>query len=90
MLPSEHLEALHKKLHQAFSPLRLEIHDDSADHAGHGASGAHMRIIVVAEAFRDLTPLARHRKVNALLQEELASGRIHALQISARAPGENS
>jgi BolA protein len=80
-------ELVEKRLREAFSPERLEVHDDSADHAGHGAGGAHVRVVVVSEAFRGKSPLQRHRMVNALFKDEL-QGPIHALQITARAPGE--
>jgi BolA protein len=76
-----------RKLRDALAPLELDIQDDSAAHAGHGASGAHMRVRVVAEAFRGKSRVERHRMVYALLAEEL-QGAIHALQIDARAPGE--
>ena len=75
------------KLRAALSPERLEIEDDSASHAGHGASGAHVKVIVVSAAFAGKSLIQRHRLVNAALAEEL-TGPIHALQIVARAPGE--
>jgi BolA protein len=80
-------ELIEGKLRAAFSPTHLEIEDDSASHAGHGASGAHVRVVVVSEAFAGKTPLQRHRMVNELFKEEL-TGPIHALQIVARTPGE--
>jgi BolA protein len=79
---------LETKLRTAFAPSELEIHDDSHEHAGHGASGAHVRVVVVSAAFDGKSPLQRHRMVNDLFKAELASGAIHALQISAKAPGE--
>lgn len=75
------------KLRAALAPERLEIEDDSASHAGHGASGAHVKVTVVSAAFAGKSLIQRHRLVNAALAEEL-TGPIHALQIVARAPGE--
>lgn len=80
-------EAVADKLRAALTPADLEVQDDSAAHAGHGASGAHVRIRVVAEAFRGKSRVERHRMVYAVLAEEMR-GDIHALQIDARAPGE--
>lgn len=81
-------EALERKLRAALAPTALEIHDDSHEHAGHGASGAHVRVVVVSAAFAGKSSLQRHRMVNELLKEELASGAVHALQISAKAPAD--
>jgi len=63
------------------------VEDDSAAHAGHGASGAHVNLTVVAEAFVGKLPLQRHRMVYALFAEEL-KGPIHALAIVAKTPAE--
>lgn len=85
--PTRLSELIEGRVRAAFAPVRLEIHDDSAAHAGHGAAGAHVKLVVVSDAFAGKSPLQRHRMVNALFQEELR-GPIHALQIVARAPGE--
>lgn len=76
-------------LEAALRPTALEILDDSARHAGHPGAreGGHYRVILVAEAFRGRSPLERHRLVYAALAPLLA-GSVHALNISARAPGE--
>lgn len=79
---------IEEKLRAVFSPTHLEIHDDSKAHAEHGVSGAHVRVVVVSEQFAGKSALQRHRMVNDALKAELASGAIHALQITARAPGE--
>ena len=79
------------KLAQALSPVRLDVADESAQHAGH--SGAvpgkttHVRVIVVAESFRGRSRIDRHRIVNRLLAAEMEAG-LHALAIEAKAPGE--
>ena len=78
---------IESKLRAALTPEHLVIEDDSASHAGHGASGAHVKVTVVSAAFAGKSLIQRHRLVNAALAEEL-TGPIHALQIVARAPGE--
>ena len=65
----------------------VRVVDDSAAHAGHGASGAHVAVVVVSAAFAGKSTLQRHRLVYAALADEM-KGPIHALQITARAPGE--
>ena len=46
----------------------------------------HFKVRIVAAAFADLPPLARHRAVYAALGELMQTD-IHALQIEASAPG---
>jgi BolA protein len=76
-----------QKLRAALGATDVRVVDDSAAHAGHGASGAHVAVVVVAAAFAGRSTLQRHRMVYAALADEMA-GPIHALQITARAPGE--
>ncbi|GLK79374.1 BolA family protein [Methylopila turkensis] len=79
------------KLTQAFAPVRLEVIDESHLHAGHAGARpegeTHFRVRVVSQAFSGVGRIDRHRRVNALLAEELA-GPVHALAIDARAPEE--
>ena len=75
-------------LTERFSPVELSVEDESHHHAGHAgaASGqSHFRVRIVAEAFRGLAPLARHRLVYDALGEMLRTD-IHALAIEALAP----
>jgi BolA protein len=81
---------LRERLQQRFAPLLLEIHDDTHHHAGHaGAAGgqSHFRVRIVAEAFRAMPTLARHRLVYAAVDDMLKT-EIHALAIEALPPAE--
>ena len=81
-------ERLRERLEAEFSPIELLIVDDSHLHAGHaGAAGgqSHFRVRIVAEAFRGLSPVARHRLVYAALADLLKSD-IHALGLEALPP----
>jgi BolA protein len=82
---------LRTALEQALSPSSLEIFDDSARHAGHAGArgGAHLRVRLVADAFRGRSQLERHRLVYAAVAP-LMSGAVHALNIDARAPDEGA
>jgi BolA family transcriptional regulator, general stress-responsive regulator len=80
-------DLVEQRLRDAFSPVELVVTDDSHAHVGHGASGAHVGVKIVAEAFRGQSRVSRHRMVYGLFSEELR-GPIHALAIEARAPGE--
>ncbi len=71
------------------NPQRVEIMDDSKQHAGHeGAkSGGHFSLVIVAPAFLGKTMLARHRMVYDSLGD-LMRTTIHALTINAISPDE--
>jgi BolA family transcriptional regulator, general stress-responsive regulator len=70
-------------------PVRLDIVDDSAKHAGHAGSGggAHFRLTVVSPKFAGIGTMARHRLIYETAGD-LMGGRIHALSITARTPEE--
>jgi BolA protein len=73
----------------ALQPLRMELQDESAQHAGHAGSrpsgGSHWQLTIVSEAFRGKPPVARHRMVYEALGD-LMKRDIHALRIEALAP----
>jgi BolA family transcriptional regulator, general stress-responsive regulator len=81
-------ETIRAKLAARFAPRRLEVIDESAQHAGHAGSRpggeTHFRVEIVAEAFAGLPRVERQRRVHAALAEELA-GPVHALSIRASA-----
>lgn len=83
------VERIRQKLEATLKPVRLEIHDDSAAHAGHhkATEGGHFRVFIVCPAFSGRSLLARHRMVYEALSEQMRS-EIHALSIVARAPEE--
>lgn len=82
------IEAL---LTQAFAPTRLAVINDSAKHHGHsgddGSGESHFTVEIESAAFTGLSRLQRQRLVNAALGD-IPGGRVHALAIKARAPGE--
>ena len=74
-----------------FSASRLELLDESAKHAGHAGAApggnTHWKLTIVSAAFAGRSTVARHRMIyNAL--DDLMQNPIHALSISAKAPGE--
>jgi len=75
---------------QALDPDAVAVEDESALHAGHAGAasgGGHFRLQITSAAFSGYGKVARHRMVYAALGD-LMRGRIHALAIHARAPGE--
>ena len=74
-------------------PLTLELEDGSDQHAGHaGSKGwaesgeSHFDLTIVADAFSGMSLVKRHKLVYMLLGDTMQ--KIHALQISAKAPDE--
>lgn len=79
------------KLTEAFGPDQLLVEDQSEAHAGHAGARpegeTHFSVKLVSRAFEGKSRIERHRMVNGALAEELAA-RVHALAITAKAPGE--
>ena len=73
----------------ALEPVRLDLRDESAQHAGHAGArpsgGSHWQLTIVSEAFRGKNAVARHRMVYEALGD-LMKRDIHALKIEASAP----
>lgn len=90
---AEAVDATVRERLAVLSPIRLELIDDSARHAGHAGhagargGGGHYRLLIVAAAFAGQTRLARHRVINQLLGD-LIPARMHALSIKAMTPEE--
>jgi BolA protein len=81
-------ERLRQRLESRFAPALLVIEDESHLHAGHAGAAAghsHFRVTIVAEAFRGVSPVARHRLVYAAVGDLLETD-IHALAIEASPP----
>ena len=80
------------KLADAFDPDQLLVEDESARHAGHAGARpegeTHFSVKLVSKAFQGKSRIERHRMVNNVLAEDLAS-RVHALTINAKAPEED-
>ena len=71
-------------------PLRLELIDETARHAGHAGAasgGGHYKLLIVAQEFSGKSTLARHRLVYEALSQ-LMRRKVHALSIRALAPEE--
>lgn len=85
------VKEIENRLNSALSPTRLDISNDSAQHAGHmgddGTGESHFSVTIEAPAFTGLSRVQRQRLVNQALAD-LLRDRIHALAIRATAPGE--
>lgn len=86
-------ERIAEALQAKFTPVMLEIVDESAKHAGHAAQKGveggetHYAVTMVAEAMAGLSRLARQRAVNEAVAGEFETG-MHALSLTLKAPAE--
>ncbi len=74
----------------ALDPLRLDIADDSARHAGHAGAkegGGHYRLTIVSARFAGCGTVQRHRLIYEALGPMMRR-EIHALSIKALTPDE--
>ena len=79
---------LRRRLESRFAPELLIIEDESHLHAGHAGAAqghGHFRVTIIAEAFRGIPAVARHRLVYAAVDDLLKTD-IHALAIEASPP----
>ncbi len=84
-------ERLKQAIEAAFAPERLEIVDDSAEHAHHAGAReggqTHYSVLVVSARFAGQSRVERSRAVHAALEQEFGSG-LHALSLTLRTPQE--
>ena len=88
--PDDDLESVLRERLANLTPLRLELVDESAKHAGHeGAKsgGRHYRLLIISTEFSGKSTLLRHRLIYDTLGELMRS-KIHALSIQSLAPDE--
>jgi BolA protein len=82
-------KTLETKLQMAFSPVSLQVIDESSQHAGHAGARpdgeSHFRVKIIAAAFQGKSRVEQHRMINHVLAAELKE-RVHALAIEASAP----
>jgi len=85
------VEAAIRERLRALDPVSLELVDESSQHRGHSGwregGNTHWRLSIVSPRFAGQSTIARHRMIYQALGE-LMQDPIHALAISARAPGE--
>jgi len=81
---------LTERLRSALQPLELQVVDDSHRHIGHAGAAdgrGHFSVHVVSDRFAGLSVVRRHRLIYDAVGDMLTTD-IHALAISALAPGE--
>ncbi|MBK0001321.1 transcriptional regulator BolA [Erwinia sp. S43] len=73
-------EQIEEKLRTAFSPVHLEVHDESYRHNVPAGAESHFKVVIVSDSFIDQRFLVRHRAIYGVLADELA-GSVHALAL---------
>ncbi|WP_294766417.1 BolA family protein [uncultured Rhodoferax sp.] len=78
---------LEARLRERLAPSRLEVIDESYQHAGHAGAngtgfGTHFRVRIASQLFTARSRVARHRLVYDALQDFMDQG-LHALAIEA-------
>ena len=83
-------DTIHARLTEKFSPLHLEVIDESASHHGHAGwregGETHFRVRIATRNFDGMSRVAQHRAVMAALDAELKAG-VHALAIEVLPAG---
>ena len=79
---SPRMARIRARLAQALEPTRLELIDDSHQHAGHAGArqGGHFTVRIGAPGFAGKRPLECHRMIYAALGDLMQTD-IHALSI---------
>lgn len=84
-------DLIRQRLTAALAPSALDLVDESALHVGHAGARpqgeSHFRVSIVAAAFAGKSRLERQRLVFAALGDLMQTD-IHALSVTALAPGE--
>ncbi len=84
----ERARKIRNALEEAFQPRALEIIDESEAHRGHAGfqegGESHFRVAITADAFADMSRIARHRAVHNALGKDLMT-EIHALALDINA-----
>jgi len=83
-------DRIEQLLRERLKPRHLELHDESARHAGHPGArsgGGHYRLLIVSGSFEGRRPIERHRLVYDALGE-LMGRQIHALSMRTLTPEE--
>lgn len=73
-------EEIEKKLRRAFTPVHLEVHDESYHHNVPAGAESHFKVVIVSDNFLNQRFLVRHRAIYGALADELA-GSVHALAL---------
>lgn len=80
-------ETIRERITKEFSPIHLEIVNESYKHNVPKGSESHFKVFIVSKGFEGTSLVAQHRMVNHCLGEELKKS-IHALSIQTKTPAQ--
>lgn len=78
---------IEQRLQSRFSPVFLDVANESHQHSVPPNSETHFRVVLVSAAFNGSSRVARHQQVYAALAPQL-EGPVHALALHTYSPGE--
>lgn len=87
---TDRIREIERRLRAALTLERIEIVDESQQHAGHAGArggGGHFAVTLVSPQFAGLNPIQRHQLVYAALGD-LMQREIHALSLRVFTPAE--
>lgn len=73
--------------HEVVERIQAHFPDASIEVVG---ADCHLTLNIVSQAFDGKGLLARHRSIQALFKEEIATGELHALSLNTQTPAEAS
>jgi len=79
-------QTLENRLQQAFSPIYLQVENETHMHNVPADAESHWKVTIVSEDFNGLMLIKRHRLVNEALKAEIE--KIHALALHTMTPDE--
>lgn len=80
-------QSIASRVRDDLQPLHLEVVDESDQHNVPPGAQSHFKLVVVSAQFQGESLVARHRRVNRLLQEQFNNG-LHALALHTMTPEE--
>ncbi|CAE7258639.1 BOLA1 [Symbiodinium natans] len=75
---------IERRLKEKYAPTYLDI-----ENQGNSCGALKVAIVMVSQAFHGKTRVNRQREVQALLREDLDTGRLHALSLMLKTPEEH-
>jgi BolA protein len=85
---SDRIAAIKSRLGAEFSPIELDVEDESHLHVGHAGARdgrGHFKVRIVSARFVGTNPLQRHRMIYDALGDMMRTD-IHALSVTALTP----
>ncbi|MFT6388265.1 MAG: acid stress-induced BolA-like protein IbaG/YrbA [Cellvibrionaceae bacterium] len=64
----------------------LEQHFPNAEHINTDFEGSHLNVLIVSDLFVGLSPIKKQQRVYAALNEKIASGEVHAVNMKTLTP----